>query len=89
MRETEHLFNALRFLTVIPVPDAEGEMAPDWLARAIRYFPVVGIGIGLACALVLLIANALWVSDDRGVTRGHDKHRGDVRAARRRPRRYF
>ncbi len=60
MRAPGDLFNAIRFLTVVPVPDASEAMAPDWLARAMKYFPVVGAGIGLVSAIVLLLANEFW-----------------------------
>ena len=53
------LLDAIRFLTVLRVPDGEA-MAPDWLARAMKYFPVVGAGIGLVSAAVLMIANEFW-----------------------------
>ncbi|HEY8337609.1 MAG TPA: adenosylcobinamide-GDP ribazoletransferase [Tardiphaga sp.] len=54
------LLDAIRFLTVVPVPDSPEAMAPDWLARAMKFFPVVGAGIGAASALVLLVANEFW-----------------------------
>ncbi|MDB5503016.1 MAG: cobalamin-5-phosphate synthase, partial [Tardiphaga sp.] len=60
MRLPGELLNTIRFLTIVPVPDAVGEMAPDWLARAMKYFPVVGAGVGLVSAIVLLLANEFW-----------------------------
>ena len=60
MRLPGDLLNAIRFLTIVRVPDTESATAPDWLARAMKYFPVVGAGIGLASAIVLLLANELW-----------------------------
>ena len=57
MRLPDSLLDAIRFLTIVRVRDTESAMAPDWLARAMKYFPVVGAGIGLVSALVLLIAN--------------------------------
>ena len=54
------LLDAIRFLTVVRVPDTATAMAPDWLARAMKYFPVVGAGVGLVSALVMLIANEFW-----------------------------
>ncbi|MDB5655181.1 MAG: Adenosylcobinamide-GDP ribazoletransferase [Tardiphaga sp.] len=60
MRLSGHLLNAIRFLTVVRVPDRDAAMAPDWLARAMKYFPVVGAGIGVVSAIVLLVANEFW-----------------------------
>ena len=57
MRLPDSLLDAIRFLTIVRVRNTESAMAPDWLARAMKYFPVVGAGIGLCSALVLLIAN--------------------------------
>jgi adenosylcobinamide-GDP ribazoletransferase len=57
MRVLGDLLNAIRFLTIVRVPDASKAMAPDWLARAMKYFPLVGAGIGLVSAIVLLIAS--------------------------------
>jgi adenosylcobinamide-GDP ribazoletransferase len=54
------LIDAIRFLTIVQVRDTGSAAAPDWLARAMKYFPLVGAGIGLASALVLLLANELW-----------------------------
>jgi adenosylcobinamide-GDP ribazoletransferase len=54
------LVDAIRFLTIMRVRDTESASAPDWLARAMKFFPLVGAGVGLASALVLLIANELW-----------------------------
>jgi adenosylcobinamide-GDP ribazoletransferase len=54
------VMNALRFMTIIPVPSSDAANAPDWLSRCAKYFPVVGIGIGLASAVVLLLADRLW-----------------------------
>ena len=53
-------FNAVRFLTVIPVPDTPDAIAPDWMARAVKYFPVVGVCVGIAAATVYMIAAYLW-----------------------------
>ncbi|MET0907009.1 MAG: adenosylcobinamide-GDP ribazoletransferase [Bradyrhizobiaceae bacterium] len=55
-----HLLNAIRFLTVVPTPHADGAPAPDWLARAMKYFPLVGAGIGVASAMVFVIACHIW-----------------------------
>ncbi|MES2028417.1 MAG: adenosylcobinamide-GDP ribazoletransferase [Pseudomonadota bacterium] len=55
-----HLLNAIRFLTVLPTPHSANAPERDWLARAIKYFPLVGAGIGAASALVFLIASEFW-----------------------------
>lgn len=60
MSESRHFWNAFRFLTILPAPASPHAMEPDWLTRALKYFPVVGILIGLVSALVLLIADAIW-----------------------------
>jgi adenosylcobinamide-GDP ribazoletransferase len=55
-----HLLNAIRFLTVLPTPHSANAPESDWLARAMKYFPLVGAGIGAASAFVFLIASELW-----------------------------
>lgn len=55
-----HLLNAIRFLTVVPTPHSDTAPAPDWLARAMKYFPLVGIGIGVVSAVVFVISSAIW-----------------------------
>ncbi len=60
MSESEHFRNAARFMTILPMRSAAGEIAPDWLTRCLKYSPLVGIGIGLASGIVLLIAAELW-----------------------------
>lgn len=60
MRPDPHLLNAIRFLTVLPVPATVDAQGPDWLARAMKYFPVVGAGIGAASAIVFLVAGEFW-----------------------------
>jgi adenosylcobinamide-GDP ribazoletransferase len=57
-----HLQNALRFMTIFPLPSSNAATEPDWLARCVKYFPAVGIGVGLTSAAVLLLAGALWGS---------------------------
>jgi adenosylcobinamide-GDP ribazoletransferase len=59
------LVYAIRFLTILRVRDAQETMpqeamAPDWLARAMKYFPIVGAGVGAVSAIVLLVAAKLW-----------------------------
>jgi adenosylcobinamide-GDP ribazoletransferase len=52
--------NALRFMTIVPVPSSDAATAPDWLSRCAKYFPAVGICIGFVSAAVLLLAGAIW-----------------------------
>ena len=60
MTGKREFLNALRFMTIIPVPSADAAIEPDWLSRCAKYFPVVGIGIGLASAVVMLLAGRIW-----------------------------
>ncbi|MET0970308.1 MAG: adenosylcobinamide-GDP ribazoletransferase [Tardiphaga sp.] len=60
MTPDPHLISAVRFLTVLPTPHTDDALRPDWLARALRYFPLVGAGIGIASACVWLIAGDWW-----------------------------
>ena len=60
MRGRDHFWNAFRFLTILPAPSSPDGMAPDWLTRALTYFSVVGILIGLVSAIVLLLADLMW-----------------------------
>ena len=60
MNGNRELLNALRFMTIVPVPSSDAAIAPDWLSRCVKYFPVVGIGIGLVSAVVLLLADRIW-----------------------------
>ena len=61
MNGSSEFLNALRFMTIVPVPLSDAAIEPDWLSRCAKYFPVVGIGIGLASAVVLLLARIpLW-----------------------------
>lgn len=60
MRLDPHLLNAIRFLTVLPVPASVDAQEADWLARAMKYFPIVGAGIGAASAIVFLVASEFW-----------------------------
>jgi adenosylcobinamide-GDP ribazoletransferase len=58
--EGNEFMNALRFMTIVPVPSSDAAARPDWLSRCAKYFPAVGICIGLLSAAVLLLAGALW-----------------------------
>jgi adenosylcobinamide-GDP ribazoletransferase len=54
--------DALRFLTILPVPSSASAPEPDWLSRCVKYFPVVGIIVGLASAAMWWLAGAIWNS---------------------------
>ena len=58
-RQLKLFFCALQFLTRLPVPSF-ADFQPDWITRSARYFPLVGILVGGAGALVLLGAGQLW-----------------------------
>ena len=51
------LLTAVQFLTRLPVPDWVGH-GPGQLDRAMRYLPLVGIGVGLVGAFVFVAASA-------------------------------
>lgn len=50
---------AVQFLTRIPTPRLD-DFEPDWTTRAARYFPLVGLLVGAACAAVFWGAGKLW-----------------------------
>jgi adenosylcobinamide-GDP ribazoletransferase len=56
--ETRLLAAALTTLTRIPAP--VGALRADWLARAAKYFPLVGALVGLVAGTVLVGAAQLW-----------------------------
>ncbi len=56
-REYRLLLTAVQFLTRLPVPDWVGH-GPGQLDRAMRYLPLVGIGVGLLGAAVFALADA-------------------------------
>jgi adenosylcobinamide-GDP ribazoletransferase len=60
MGGSSHFLNALRFMTIVPVTPSNDAIEPDWLSRCVKYFPIVGIGVGLVSAIILLIANTIW-----------------------------
>jgi adenosylcobinamide-GDP ribazoletransferase len=60
MGETERFLDAVRFLTIVPTPPTATAPQPDWLVRCLKYFPLVGIGIGAVSAAVLLLAGHIW-----------------------------
>jgi adenosylcobinamide-GDP ribazoletransferase len=58
-REIDRLFCAIQLLTRLPTPRIP-ELAPDWMARSAKYFPLVGQGVGAVCAGVWLLGARLW-----------------------------
>jgi adenosylcobinamide-GDP ribazoletransferase len=60
MAEIENFLNALRFLTIVRTPSSVAAAQPDWLARSIKYFPLIGIAIGGVSGAVLLLAHQVW-----------------------------
>jgi adenosylcobinamide-GDP ribazoletransferase len=58
-REIDRLLCAIQLLTRFPTPRV-AELAPDWMARSAKYFPLVGQGVGVACAGVWLLASRVW-----------------------------
>lgn len=53
------LLCAVQFLTRVPTPSL-ATFQPDWITRSARYFPLVGQGVGLVSALVLVSAERVW-----------------------------
>jgi len=60
MIDRSHFRNALRFMTIIPLAPSNDATEPDWLSRSVKYFPVVGIGVGIVSAAAWLLAGAIW-----------------------------
>jgi adenosylcobinamide-GDP ribazoletransferase len=60
MTWNDEFMNALRFMTIVPVPSSDTATPTDWLSRCVKYFPAVGICIGLVSAAMLLLAGNLW-----------------------------
>lgn len=59
MHEVRLFCVALQFFTRIPVPRRIG-FNPQWLQHALRYFPAVGLIVGMATAAVYIVATLLW-----------------------------
>jgi adenosylcobinamide-GDP ribazoletransferase len=59
MSELTHFRHAVRLLTIVPLP-SEKSFEPDWLPRAAKYFPLVGLLIGAFLGAVLLAASQVW-----------------------------
>lgn len=62
MSEIERFLNAARFLTIVPTPPSDIAPEPDWLARSMKHFALVGVGVGCASAAVFLLASHIWGS---------------------------
>ena len=58
-RQLKLFLCAVQFLTRVPAPSF-ADFEPDWITRAARYFPLVGVLVGAACALVLLASGQVW-----------------------------
>ena len=59
--EIRLFFTALQFLTRVPVPRWVG-FEPAWLQQSVRYFPLVGLFVGLVAAAVMGAAH--WLLPD-------------------------
>lgn len=55
LHQVRLFFTALQFFTRLPVPRWVG-FEPDWLHHASRYFPLVGLVVGMGAALVYWLA---------------------------------
>lgn len=58
-REWRLLLTAVQYFTRVPVPRWVGHSA-EQLDGSARYFPAVGLGVGLVSAAVLAIATVVW-----------------------------
>jgi adenosylcobinamide-GDP ribazoletransferase len=58
-QELEYFFAALRFFTRLPIPEWVGH-SEQQLNRASRYFPAVGLLVGLLGAVMWVIAGFFW-----------------------------
>jgi adenosylcobinamide-GDP ribazoletransferase len=59
VHEVRLIFTAIQFLTRCPVPSWVGH-DPSWLNQCVRWFPLVGLLIGMVGAAVLAAASLLW-----------------------------
>ena len=57
--EIDSLIGALRFFTRLPIPGQRGHSSAS-LARAMRYFPWVGVVVGGVAALVFAVTAPFW-----------------------------
>jgi adenosylcobinamide-GDP ribazoletransferase len=58
-REFIYFLVAVQVLTRLPVPRMQG-FAERWMERGVKYFPLVGAIVGVACAAILLGTSLLW-----------------------------
>jgi len=58
-RQVQLFLCAVQFLTRVPTPALKG-FEPDWISRSARYFPLVGLLVGGACAAVFWAASLIW-----------------------------
>jgi len=58
-RQLQLMLCAVQFLTRVPTP-ALKNFEPDWISRSARYFPLVGLLVGLVCAGVFAAASQVW-----------------------------
>ena len=58
-RQVQLLLCAVQFLTRIPTPALKG-FESDWISRSARYFPLVGMLVGMICAAAFWGASHLW-----------------------------
>lgn len=59
LHEVRLIFTAIQFLTRCPVPAWVGH-DPSWLNQCVRWFPLVGLLIGMVGAAVLAAASWMW-----------------------------
>ena len=58
-RELEYFFGAIRFFTRLPVPAWVGHSS-EALERSSRYFPAVGLIVGVIAALLFVLTSFFW-----------------------------
>lgn len=58
-REWRLLLTAVQYFTRVPVPRWVGH-SPEQLDGSARYFPAVGLGVGLLAAAVFAVATVIW-----------------------------
>jgi adenosylcobinamide-GDP ribazoletransferase len=59
LQQLRLFFIALQFFTRLPIPRWVG-FQPEWLQQAARYFPLVGLVVGMAAAAVYGVASWFW-----------------------------
>lgn len=59
LRQFQLFLCAVQFLTRVPTPALQG-FEPDWISRSARYFPLVGLLVGLVCAGVFWASSQVW-----------------------------